>query len=85
MFDGVCPKGKYRSGALCYWDCNAIGMANCGGGACARDAASCGVTITNMVVDTAMGIVDAVTFVSSFGASAAVAPAKKAVIEKGKI
>ena len=29
-----CPSGMYRSGALCYRDCNNIGMVNCGIGAC---------------------------------------------------
>ena len=36
-----CPKNMYRSGALCYRDCGAIGMYNCGIGACAGDKDSC--------------------------------------------
>lgn len=42
MFSGVCPEGRYKSGALCYKDCKVIGMSNCGIGACARDSKSCG-------------------------------------------
>ena len=83
MFDGVCPSSKYRSGALCYFDCRPLGMSNCGIGGCARNAASCGTTITNMAVDTASGVLDAITFAMSFGASSAATAAKKAAVEKG--
>lgn len=41
MFSGVCNGDKYLSGALCYNDCNKIGMNNCGIGYCAASSEEC--------------------------------------------
>jgi len=64
-----CPEGMYRGGALCYRNCENIGMANCGIGACASDSATCGSSIATMVVDVLQGLADAITTIASFGAA----------------
>merc|ERR1711976_48573 len=70
-----CPYNMYKSGALCYRDCNGIGMTNCGVGACTRDSAACGVTVMNMIVEIINSIVSVVVLVVSFGTSSAATPA----------
>lgn len=74
MFDTeatTCPKNKYHQAALCYWDCEAIGMYNCGIGACSFDKDSCGEQIASIVSGVVQGAADAVSLVLSGGASAA--------------
>lgn len=46
-----CPKGMYRQGALCYRNCNNIGMENCGIGACSSSSDVCASSIAKMVLD----------------------------------
>jgi hypothetical protein len=64
-----CDDGYYKSGALCYRDCNNIYLENCGIGACAANSASCAAGIIQTVVDVTMGAVQFAAFVASFGAS----------------
>jgi Zn ribbon nucleic-acid-binding protein len=72
-FDAVaiCPQGMYKGGALCYRDCNKIGLVNCGIGACASSEQECSSRIAGMVVNTIVGLGTALAFVCSFGASSA--------------
>lgn len=42
--------------ALCYNDCKAVGMINCGIGACSLDTATCESSIVNMAVSTVLAI-----------------------------
>jgi hypothetical protein len=62
---------KAKGGALCYRDCEKIGMQNCGIGACAADNASCTAGIVSMVSGVLTGIAKAVSFVASLGATSA--------------
>ena len=78
-----CPAGMYRGAALCYRDCNKIGLLNCGIGACSGSSAKCAETILNMVRDVFTGIASAVSFVGSFGASSAATMGAKAAIKTG--
>lgn len=86
-----CSDGMYKWGALCYRDCNNIGMNNCGIGACAMSGAACAQGIISMIIDVGMGVAQFVGFVASFGASSGaqggVAGAKDAIkqgMQKGK-
>ena len=74
-----CPGDTYRAGALCYRNCNLIGMENCGIGACASDKSTCVTTIINMVKDVLQGIIDFVSFCVSVGTSSGVVAARNAV------
>jgi hypothetical protein len=67
-----CPPGMYRSGALCYRDCNNIGLQNCGIGACATDGLTCGTKIAGMVFGVFEGIATAVSTVATLGGATAV-------------
>jgi len=40
---------------LCQWDCNVIGMDNCGTSACAADADSCATKVAGIIADTIDG------------------------------
>jgi hypothetical protein len=64
-FDGrvPCPEGRYRIAALCYKDCNNIGMVNCGPLACSADSSGYLTSVLDMVVSTIQGIMDLVTLV----------------------
>ena len=44
-----CPGKMYHSGALCYRDCNVIGLVNCGIGACAISKEACGNKIGEII------------------------------------
>ncbi len=77
-----CPEGMYRFGALCYRNCNNIGLENCGIGACASTSQQCASSIIGMVSDIFQGIADAIMFVISFGGSTGIKAAKSA-IKKG--
>jgi len=70
-FEAPCFDGYYRSGALCYRDCNRVGMVNCGIGMCAASNEACAAGVSQMVVDTVSSIGKGVGFVLSFGTSAA--------------
>jgi hypothetical protein len=74
-----CPKGMYRSLALCYRNCEHIAMENCGIGACSASKESCASSIVTMAVDVLSGIADAVMFVVSFGSTSALTAAKNSV------
>jgi hypothetical protein len=69
----------YRGGALCYRDCNVIGMANCGIGACSLDGGSCASAIIGIIIDVVSGIVDLIVFVVSLGTSSALTTLKSTV------
>lgn len=79
----ACESGMYKSGALCYRDCNKIGLLNCGIGACAATSTSCGTTIATMAIDVLISFGQAVAFVASFGtdegASVGIEAAKNSV------
>lgn len=77
-----CPTNKYQQAALCYWNCEAIGMHNCGIGACAYDSSTCSDSIGNIVLGVIQGAADAVGFVLSGGATAAAKMAAKATIKE---
>ena len=80
-----CPKGMYRQGALCYRNCNNIGLVNCGIGACSSSSESCGSAIAKMVVDTLSGIADGImTIVSAGGAKGIKSAIKGAASKLGK-
>jgi hypothetical protein len=62
----------YRSGALCYRDCNNIGLQNCGIGACASDGTVCAEKIVGMVQGVFEGIATALSTIATLGSSTAV-------------
>jgi hypothetical protein len=81
-----CPEGMYRFGALCYRDCNNIGMHNCGIGACAASKVACGTEIAFMVLDVLTGLADAVLFVLTFGTEqSAISKISKGLQKIGKL
>lgn len=67
-----CPSGMYRFLALCYRDCNNIGLVNCGIGACAADSTTCASKLVGMVQSVVEGIATLISTVLTGGASAAV-------------
>ena len=64
-----CPTDMYKSGALCYRDCAKAGLVNCGIGACASSSESCGAGIGMMALEFALGAIQLVSLVVTFGAS----------------
>lgn len=76
----ACPGDMYRLGALCYRNCELIGMKNCGGGACVNSASSCAMQITNMALKIFEGVATGVSTCLSFGAASAASSAAKASI-----
>ena len=78
-FDGrvPCPGDMYRSGAVCYRNCEIIGMENCGIGACTSNSNDCAWQILNMVKGVIEGVGKGIGTVMSFGASTAVKSAAK--------
>ena len=83
-----CPYNRYRSLALCYKDCKAVGMTNCGIGACSRDSVGCGLTIMNMVFEMINTLISVTSLILTFGASGAattgLSAAKTALKNAGK-
>jgi len=84
-----CPGDMYRQGALCYRNCETIGMYNCGIGACVAEESSCLKEIGNMIVKTIEGITTLVETIVTFGSSipaktAAKVGVKAAVKQLGK-
>jgi hypothetical protein len=77
-----CPTGMYRSGALCYRNCENIGMFNCGIGACVSEPGVCGITIATMVIEVLQGLADAITTIVSLGTSSAAKSVLKGGIQK---
>jgi len=77
-FEAPCQEGYYRGAALCYRDCNKIGMVNCGIGMCAASSEACASGISQMVVDVVSSIGKGVGFVLSFGSSSAATSGIKA-------
>ena len=82
--DAGCWDDLYKAGALCYKDCAAIGMVNCGLWACAKSSETCGSTIAEMSLDVITGIAEAVEFVVTFGADAPAAEAENAARKTAK-
>ena len=74
-----CPKGKYKSGALCYRDCGVVGSLNCGIGACSTSPEACIAAITQIVVDVVSGIVTLISLVVTLGQSAAMSQLRSTV------
>ncbi len=64
-----CPKGMYRSGALCYKNCQNLGMENCGIGACASTLEGCLSSIGTMAFDTISSIGSAIASVVTIGST----------------
>lgn len=62
-----CPGQMYHEGALCYRNCNIIGLANCGIGACSVDSKTCTDAIINMIIDVFKGFAKLFTFVQNLG------------------
>lgn len=71
-----CPGNMYRMGALCYRNCETIGMLNCGIGACIAEGEDCGEKIMQMITQVIQGLVDGISLVLSFGATAGTASLK---------
>jgi hypothetical protein len=71
-----CPAGRYKSGCLCYKNCNAIGLENCGIGSCAINSQTCAESIINIIKDVVEGIADFVSFCVSLGQSTGLSMAK---------
>merc|ERR1712151_903913 len=76
LFDSrvKCRDGnRYKSGALCYRDCNRSneGLENCGIGACASGRSACIAGVVTMIAELLLGMVTFITFVASFGTSGA--------------
>ena len=82
--DAGCWDDLYKAGALCYRDCAAIGMVNCGLWACAKSDETCGSSIAEMALDVITGIAEAVEFVVTFGADAPGAEAENAARNAAK-
>ena len=78
-----CDSGMYKSGALCYRDCNKIGLLNCGIGACSATSQACGTTIASMAVDALLAIGQTALLVASFGSSSAATTTAKTGVEQG--
>lgn len=76
-----CPGNMYRFGAMCYRDCNLIGMENCGQGACVAEGSSCALKIAEMTVSIFEGVATAVSTIVTLGASAPAKSASKIVIK----
>ena len=82
--DAGCWDDLYKAGALCYRDCAAIGMVNCGLWACAKSGDTCGSAIAEMALDVITGIAEAVEFVVTFGADIPAAEAENAARKAAK-
>ena len=63
----TCPGKMYHSGALCYRDCNIIGLTNCGIGACAIDKNTCGEKVSKIVISVLTGGLNLVTQIFTMG------------------
>jgi hypothetical protein len=66
-----CPGDMYKSGALCYRNCEIIGLFNCGIGACISDDRQCAAAIGKMVQDVIDGISTLVITIASGGTATA--------------
>jgi hypothetical protein len=76
----------YRGAALCYRDCENIGLKNCGIGACASDSVTCALKIISMVQGVAEGIATAVSTIATLGSSAVAKTALKTGVKAaGKV
>lgn len=76
-----CPGNMYRFGAMCYRDCNLIGMQNCGQGACIAEGASCALKIAEMTAKVFEGVATGVASFVTMGASAPARSAGKVAIK----
>jgi len=65
--DVTCPGRMYHGGALCYRNCEVVGLVNCGIGACSIDKSTCGKAIMNLILNVVKGVVKLITFVLSLG------------------
>ena len=68
-----CPNEHYKSGALCYRNCNKAGLVNCGFGSCASSRETCTMGITTMSVDFILSVNRSISYVLTFGAMSAAA------------
>lgn len=76
----VCTTGHVKWGFLCYDDCgHHHGMYNCGPFACSLDPSQCKSQIISSAINVFFGVLDAVAFVLSFGASSAINAGSKAL------
>jgi hypothetical protein len=78
-----CPGDMYRSAALCYRDCNIIGLSNCGIGACATNTKKCLLTVANMAFKVLKGLYTAAVTIASFGTASAGTMAAKVAVKAG--
>ena len=65
-----CPGDMYKSGALCYRNCNILGLDNCGIGACSVDSETCKDTIIVIIKELFEGLGELFEFISSIGLKA---------------
>jgi hypothetical protein len=72
-----CPGQMYKAGALCYRNCEVIGMYNCGIGACTSEHGTCGQQILNMIAKVGEGILTGVVTILSMGSSTGATTATK--------
>ena len=79
-----CPGQMYHEGALCYRNCNIIGLANCGIGACSINSKTCTDTIIEMIIDVFKGFAKLFTFVENLGLLA-IQESDKTLINNGLV
>ena len=77
-----CRQGLYKEGALCYRDCNLIGMKNCGIGACSLTTEDCVETILNLAYALVTAIADGFSNLVSGGSAKAIKNGVKDGVEK---
>jgi len=77
----VCAPGLNYESGLCYKGCERLGLVSCGIGACASSGPACTSAIIKIVTDVLSGILDLVTLIASFGASAPESIAAKTAVE----
>lgn len=81
-----CDEGMHKVGALCYRDCNKVGLLNCGIEACAATKVSCASTIATMAIDGLMAIGQTALLIFTEGGAAEdgiIAAEVRATVEQG--
>ncbi len=81
-----CDGDMYKSGALCYRNCETIGMHNCGIGACVASSGTCAMQIFDIGLKVLEGLATLITNIVTLGSSAghlaSLKMAGKAAIQK---
>lgn len=77
----TCSDSRYKSGALCYKDCNYIDMYNCGIGSCTINEEACALSIISMANAVGTSAAAIIELASSGGMSLALTAAETLTIE----